>query len=374
MKTRNTIAACWRRQFGACLFAACRKSGDAVLLLAALAVFSAAPSLPAAEPVAPEENLTIIRIVHRDAGEIARMAEDILNRTGAPEERARGILTVDPGLNALVIRAAGPGATWPASVRRIAEALDLPTDSALLKVSVWRLRRSAEGGGKEGPPPQPQALLSEDWSERLDSYQAPVEGGVYLAASLDCEPEDSMRVTGVVGPIGGGGATARLAALRLEAPLEAAPRYSMMGQAAGMAAGPVLAPGGPGMPGVPGMPAAPNAPNYPNAQGMAHAPAAPPAAGPGQGANPQAAQPNVQQPAVAPANQPPVSAGERPAEEMAPSPLFFLPPPQGEVIFAGPLNLDSRAPVIIGPFSVSNWRGRYIVSVELLSSSPSAHK
>jgi len=281
-----------------------------------------------AQPTAPEENLLVIRVKNRDAGEVARLAEEILYRTSAPGDMDRGILTVDPGLNAIIVRAAGPGATWPASVKRIVAELDQPVEGGNLTLTLWRR------GWAPDRPRSPEALdeartvLGEQPGEKLDSFRIPVETGTYFSAWLEATGKPPVRVVGVVGPEDGKGRSGlRLLPLRVEL------------------VSPPPADGPPPMEEdkAPG-PAAPE-----------QSEPAPDEAGPTplvSGGQPQSSTGLAAEP-----------IGENPKTrpEEAAGPL--LPPPIGEVVFAGPVTLHADQPTVIGPFSVPGVEGQLLVAV-----------
>jgi hypothetical protein len=278
--------------------------------------------LVSAQPVAPEENLVVIRVVHRDAGDIARIAEDLLNQTLAPEERARGAITVDPKSNLVLIRAGGPGATWPATVRSIARELDKPSDQTVLTLSLWRRGWAAAKPKTQEDIQAMKKVLGDEPGEKIDEFKAPLETGSYAAAWLEAKGETLFRVVVLAGPIGQGGTTARLVPVRVE----------------------VI---GPPIPGVMEMPS----------------PQQPPL-----GAMPGQAAPSIPgiEPGDAPISNPPSVAPDSGWEEpFEGQPFPMLPPPLGEVLFAGPINCSAEKPVVVGPFTLPGQRGQYVIAAEI---------
>lgn len=290
-------------------------------------------TMAAPQPVAPEENLAVIRVVHRDAGDIARIAEDLLNQTLAPEERARGAITVDPKSNLVLIRAGGPGATWPATVRSIARELDKPSDQTEMTLSLWRRGWAAGKPQTQEGLQAARQVLGDEPGEKLDEFKAPMETGSFAAAWLEARGESLFRVIVLAGPIGQGGTTARLIPVRIEA--------------LGL---PVL--GGVGM-GIPSPPSSiPPAPGIPSVPGAL----------PDQAAQPT---PIIESGNAPQSNQPPVPRAPAKEEPFAEEPFSMLPPPIGDVVFAGPINCSAQLPTMVGPFTLPGQRGQYVIAIEI---------
>lgn len=281
------------------------------------------PVIASPQPVAPEENLVVIRVVHRDAGDIARIAEDLLNQTLAPEERARGAITVDPKSNLVLIRAGGPGATWPATVRSIARELDKPSDQTVLTLSLWRRGWAAAKPKTQEDIQAMKKVLGDEPGEKIDEFKAPMETGSYAAAWLEAKGETLFRVVILAGPIGQGGTTARLVPVRVEVV-------------------------GPPIPGVLEMPPRQQQP----APGAIPGQAAPSVPGIKPGDAPMANPPSVA-----------LDSGWQEPPEGESYPL--LPPPLGEVLFAGPINCSADTPAVVGPFTLPGQRGQYVIAAEL---------
>lgn len=328
-----------------------RRARPVALLLLATAALGIWTSIaPAQSPVAPEENLTIIRVRHRDAGDVARTAEEVLIRTLAPGEMDRGILTVDPGLNAIIVRAAGPGATWPASVRKIVSELDQPTAGATLKITLWRTGWSPRQAPSEREKAEAEAVLGSEAGEKLDTFSVPVETGTYFSAWLESPGKPPVHAVGVAGPDDGQGKSVRLLPLRVEIVDSAGLGAESPSSEEGVRLEPQ--PRGDSTGGV-----APVGPTATSPGRDAQAAGAAPAASGNLGRDAQAT-------GAAPAAPP--SSGENPETAAAEPASPLLPPPYGEVVFAGPLTARFGRPTVVGPFSVPGLEGQLVVAVELV--------
>ncbi len=334
---------------------ACAMAG----LVAGLCILFSIPAAAQTQyPKGPEENFDVIRLEHRDAGEVARIIEQVLVQTEAPGERARGILTVDPELNAIIVRAAGPGATWPATVQAMVKELDQPTKATTLEVSLWRTGWAPGVPASKAARAEMEAVLGEQPGEKLDAFRIPVETGTFFSAWLESPGKPVVRAVGVVSGNPEDNATLRILPLRVElVEMGVPPGFAIEGTGAA----PASIPREPDDAAQEGSPAERGEKD--SLEGTQTAQEAEVKAA---GRKPGTGEASMKEEVEEEARPTDESAGTDAGAGVSDRPL--LPPPYGEVVFAGPVTVRGVDPAVVGPFSVPELEGQLVVSVRLIVS------